>query len=128
MIQRLSWLKVADSSQAQWLKIFHLYGGFSRLAARINCFVKGSVRVIQPIADPYRGFTVRRINKGRILGGFLIRQAYPFSSVTGGVLYASTNDVIILKDDRSVLIKHIVGPCFAGVRRKQTLALFRTIV
>ena len=98
------------------------------MSAGINCFVKGSVRVIQPIADPYKGFTVRRINKGRVLGGFLIRQAYPYRHVTGGAVRARANDVIILKDDRSVLIKHIVGPCFSGVRRKQVVALFRTLV
>lgn len=46
--------------------------------AHLGTFVKGAVRVIQAIPDPYKGFTVRRINKGRILKGIVIRQVYPF--------------------------------------------------
>nr|YP_011027847.1 ribosomal protein L14 [Euplotes cristatus]UPM52057.1 ribosomal protein L14 [Euplotes cristatus] len=128
MVQRLTWLKVADSSQAQWLKTFHLYGGFSRRVARLGTLVKGAVRVIQAIPDPYKGFTVRRINKGRVLRGVVIRHAYQFMWLSGNVLRAKTNDTVILKEDSSVLIKHVIGPCFRGVRRKQILALFRTVL
>ena len=128
MVQRLSWLKVADSSQAQWLKIFHLYGGFSRKTATVGSYVKGSVRVIQAIPDPYKGFTVRRLNKGRTLRGVLVRQAYAAVSLTGTVFRGRSNDTVMLKDDYSVLIKHVIGPCFVQMRRKQLRAIFKTVV
>nr|ACX30948.1 ribosomal protein L14 [Moneuplotes minuta] len=128
MIQRLTWLKVADSSQAQWLKTFHLYGGFSRAVSAVGDLVRGSVRVIQAIPDPYKGFTVRRINKGRILAGIIIRQTYKAQLKSTTTVQAKTNGVVILKDDRSVLIKHVVGPCFSLLRKRKFITLFRTFV
>nr|ACX30983.1 ribosomal protein L14 [Moneuplotes crassus] len=124
----LTWLKVADSSQAQWLKTFHLYGGFSRSTSAVGDLVRGSVRVIQAIPDPYKGFTVRRINKGRILNGILIRQAYKTQLKSGNTIQAKSNNVVILKDDRSVLIKHIVGPCFSLLRKRKFITLFRSFI
>lgn len=128
MIQRLTWLKVADSSQAQWLKTFHLYGGFSRSVSAVGNLIRGSVRVIQAIPDPYKGFTVRRINKGRILTGIIIRQAYKAQLRSSITVQAKTNGVVVLKDDRSILIKHIVGPCFSLLRKRKFIALFKTFV
>lgn len=128
MIQRLTWLKVVDSSQAQWLKTFHLYSGFSRTISAVGDRVRGSVRVIQAIPDPYKGFTVRRINKGRILMGIIVRQVYRAQLMSSNGAQVKSNGVVILKDDRSILIKHVVGPCFSLLRKRKFISLFKSFI
>lgn len=128
MVQRLTWVKLTDSSQAQWLKTFHLYRGFNRKCSSTGDFIKGSVRIIQAIPDPYKGFTVKRINKGKVTQAVIVRQTYPYKLVSGCVVRAFDNGGVLLKDDRSILIKHTIGPVFSKVRKKRILNLFKTVI
>lgn len=128
MIQRLTWVKLADSSQAQWLKTFHLYKGFNRKIASTGDYIKGSVRVIQAVPDPYKGFSVKRINKGKVTQAVIVRQSYQYKLTSGTVVRSWNNESILLKDDRSVLIKHTIGPCFSAVRKKNIMTLFKSVV
>ena len=128
MVQRQTWVKLSDSSQAQWLNVFHLYGGFNRKTTSSGFRIKGSVRVIQPILDPYKGFTVKRINKGKVGTALLVRQCYQFKHRSGFSVTSLKNGGVMLKNDSTFLSDHILGPCFSLVRRKRMLGLFRAVI
>lgn len=128
MIQKKTWLKLSDSSQAQWLNVFHLYGGFSRKSTSAGFFTKGSVRIIQPIMDPYKGFTIKRINKGKVCMALISKHKYSYKHKTGFGLRSLTNSGVVMQNRLTFLSDHILGPCFSAVRKKKLIALFRAIV
>lgn len=128
MIYKKTWVKLSDSSQAQWLNVFHLYGGFNRKVTTAGFRIKGSVRIIQPIMDPYKGFTVKRINKGVVQDALIIRHNYNFTNPAGFVFNTKQNVSVLLKNNNEVLSKHILGPIFTSVRSKKFLNLFKHII
>lgn len=126
MIQRRTWVKLTDSSHVHWIVVFHLYGGFKRLVSRTGFRVKGSVRVIQPMLDPYKGFKIKRINKGETSPALLVRQAFNYQHRTGAMFRTSKNGALLLKNTKEILAKHCLGPCLTLVRKKKILQLFKT--
>lgn len=128
MILKETWLKICDSSQAQWIKTFHLYGGFSRKVTRTGYFVKGSVRVLQPSVDYYKGFSVRFINKGKILRGLVSKQSYRYLDSTGFSKRSSLNSSVVIERKSSLSSDRIVGVGFRLIKKKRFLMAFKSII
>jgi len=125
VVQKKTWIKLSDSSQAQWLSVFHLYGGFCRKKTSAGYFTKGSVRIIQPMADPYKGFTVKRINKGKVCMALISKHVSPYKHPSGWALKSKDNGGAVMKNKTTFLSDHILGPCFSSVRKKKLASLFR---
>ena len=125
MILKQTWVKLTDSSQAKWLKVFHLYGGFNRQKTQTGFEVKGSIRIIQPMMDPYKGFTIKRINKGKIAKTLLIRQKYMYSNKQGFVVQSKFNTGVLLKSDNTFETTHVMGPALRNLKKKKLLTSFK---
>jgi ribosomal protein L14 len=128
LILKETWLKICDSSQAQWIKTFHLYGGFSRKVSRSGFFIKGSVRVLQPTVDYYKGFSVRFINKGKILRGLISKQTYTYLNSTGSASRASLNSSVVMKKKFILASERVIGVGFRLIKKKRFLAVFKSII
>lgn len=128
LILKETWLKICDSSQAQWIKTFHLYGGFSRKVTKSGYFVKGSVRVLQPSVDYYKGFSVRFINKGKILRGLISKQTYSYLSPTGFSNRAGLNSAVVIERKSALSSDRIIGVGFRLIKKKRFLSAFRSVI
>lgn len=128
MVLKETWLKICDSSQAQWIKTFHLYGGFSRKVSKSGFFIKGSVRVLQPSIDYYKGFSVRFINKGKILRGLISKQTYTYLNPTGFSSRSSLNSSVIMKKKFILASERVIGVGFRLIKKKRFLSVFKSIL
>lgn len=129
MIKRSTWLKVADTSQAKWLKVFSLYGGFFRKSSSVGNVVKGSVRVVQPFFNYYKGFSKKQIVKGRVSKTLFNLQAYVYVDSSRRVAAKSSiNSSILLKKKLNVRARHAIGPAFLSGKKKKFNSLFKFII
>ena len=114
------------------MKVFHLYSGFSRKVTKTGYKVKGSVRVIQPMLDPYKGFTIKRINKGKVMTSLIIRQRYNYRSISGITVTVRNNVGVLMKDGvrdaNTPVSDHILGPCFRLLKRKKLIGTFKASI
>jgi ribosomal protein L14 len=78
--------------------------------------------------DPYKGYTIKRINKGKVAGTLIARQVYNYKHKTGFKIAAKANVGILLKNDNSFLSEHILGPCFRLIKRKKLTELFKAFI
>lgn len=60
--------------------------------------------------------------------GIIVRQVYRAQLMSSNGAQVKANGVVILKDDRSILIKHVVGPCFSLLRKRKFISLFRSFI
>jgi ribosomal protein L14 len=127
LIQKQTWVKLADSSLAKWACIFHLYGGFNRSHTSVSNFVKGSVRIVQPPIQVYKGFLIRVILKGKVSKVILTRQTYKKSYLNWFHLSYRLNAGIILKKKKIPTSQYILGPTSKALRFKKFLLLFNFI-
>lgn len=126
MIQKETWIKLTDSSQAQWLKVFHLYAGFSRKKTHVGLAVKGSIRIILPPMEVYKGFNLKLINKGKIVRTLLTRQLYKSDLKSNQQTRQSfINTGVVLKKKNNILEAHLLGPVMLNVRKKRFVMLFK---
>lgn len=125
MIQKQTWIKLTDSSQAQWVNTFHLYAGFYRKTSSVGYFIKGSVRIIQPPMQVYKGFSVKFINKGRIVRTLLTRQKYSSLLLNTISRKSWLNTGVVLKRKGNLLASHLIGPVMKEVKKKRYIQLFK---
>lgn len=126
MIQKETWVQLTDSSQAQWLKTFQLYSGFSRKFSKVGLVVKGSIRIIQPPMDVYKGFLLKLINKGKIVRVLLTRQKYKIQLKNNNhVRQSFLNTGVIMRRRGNILESHLLGPIMLNVRKKRFVMLFK---
>nr|YP_010117026.1 50S ribosomal protein L14 [Euplotes vanleeuwenhoeki]QPM99240.1 50S ribosomal protein L14 [Euplotes vanleeuwenhoeki] len=127
MIQKQTWVKIADSSLAKWSKTFQLYGGFSRANTSTGNFIKGSVRIVQPPIQTYKGFTVRIIMKGKVSKILITRQVYNSLFFNWLGINFKLNSGIILKKKKIPSSQHILGPTTRNIRFKKYILFFHFI-
>ena len=97
MIQRQTWVYVTDNSLAQWVKVFHLYGGFKRRFTTINFYIKGSIRLVKPFIIYYKGFQVKKMQQGMIVRGLITRQVYTCLYKTSISYKTKLNTIVLIK-------------------------------
>lgn len=125
MIQRLTWVRLTDSSLAQWLRVFHLYGGFNRRHSSVGFIVKGSIRVVHPPTQYYKGYTVKVLKKGRVSRALLVRQTYVNSALDYATRQFRVNSGVLMKKKNTFMSAHITGPVSRQIRKKRLLTLFK---
>ena len=76
MIQKQTWLNVADNTNVVWLQTFHLYKGFHRKSTTLGFFIKGSARIVEPPRIEYKGFKFKFNKKGNICRGLFVRSLF----------------------------------------------------
>ncbi len=106
MIQKESFLMVADNSGAKLLKCFHLVGGTRKRYAYIGDIVKCSVKVAIP-----QGM----VKKGDIVDVMIVRTKKELRRADGTYIRFSENAGVILKDGK-MLGTRIFGPVAREVR------------
>lgn len=128
MVLRKTWIKLADSSLAKWVSVFHLYGGFKRFSSSVGLYVKGSVRIVQPPIETYKGFVIRPILKGRVSKVILVRQVYVRKLASGNYTQFALNAGIVVKKKNTPLSNYTLGSAMSNIRNKRMKLLFRTVV
>ncbi|MCX5923646.1 MAG: 50S ribosomal protein L14 [Candidatus Dependentiae bacterium] len=106
MIQKESFLMVADNSGAKLLKCFHLVGGTRKRYAYIGDIVKCSVKVAIP-----QGM----VKKGDIVDVMIVRTKKELRRTDGTYIRFSENAGVILKDGK-MLGTRIFGPVAREIR------------
>lgn len=106
MIQKESFLKVADNSGAKLLKVFHLVGSTRKRYAYIGDVVRCSVKVAIP-----QGM----VKKGEIVDAMIVRTVKALRRPDGTYIQFSENAAVILKDGK-MLGTRIFGPIANEIR------------
>ncbi len=106
MVQKESFLKVADNSGAKLLKIFHLVGSTRKRYAYIGDMVRCAVKVAIP-----QGM----VKKGDIVDVMIVRTKKELRRADGTYIRFSENAGVIIKDDK-MLGTRIFGPIAREIR------------
>lgn len=108
MIQKESFLRVADNSGAKLLKCFHLFGSTRKRFAHIGDLIKCSVKVAIPGG---------MVKKGDIVDVVIVRTKKEYRRVDGSYIRFSENAGVIIKDGQ-MLGTRIFGPIAREIRAK----------
>lgn len=107
MIQKESYLEVADNSGAKELQCIHIIGGtrkrFAYLGDRVKCSVKKAIP----------GGTVK---KGEVVEAVIVRAAKEHRRNDGSYIRFGDNAAVIIKDNDLVATR-IFGPVAREIRR-----------
>jgi large subunit ribosomal protein L14 len=106
MIQKESFLKVADNSGAKLLKVFHLVGSTRKRYAFIGDIVRCSVKSAIP-----QGM----VKKGDIVDVIIVRTKKALRRADGTYVSFSENAGVIIKDEK-MLATRIFGPIAREIR------------
>jgi ribosomal protein L14 len=83
---------------------------------------------LQPSVDYYKGFSVRFINKGKILRGLISKQTYTYLNNTGSASRAALNSSVIMKKKFILASERVIGVGFRLIKKKRFLAVFKSII
>jgi len=120
-----SYSYISDNSNVRWVKIFHLYKGFSRKKTTIGFFTKGSCRVVEPPRMEYKGFKYKYLIKGDIIKKLFVRSSRKHFSKTGKTLLLNSNSFICIKKKQEPKSKFLHGPFLRLSKRKKAMTLFK---
>lgn len=119
MIQKGSYLIPADQCGVFWVKVFHLYKGFSRKITFTGGFVKVSVKVTRP--DNW-------VTKKTKLKGIVIRTKKEVYKRDGSFIKFNKNYVVLLKKRLTPKGKELYGPTLKILKRKKFLSSFSGVM
>lgn len=108
MIQKESYLDVADNSGAKLLQCIHIVGSTRKRYAYLGDLVKCSVKVAIP-----RG----NVKKGEVVDVLIVRTRKEFRRKDGSYIRFSENAGVIVKDGK-MLGTRIFGPVAREIRSK----------
>ena len=108
MIQKESFLKVADNSGAKLLQCFHLIGSTRKRFAYIGDRVKCAVKVAIPTGI---------VKKGEIVEVVIVRTRKEYRRADGSYIRFSENAGVIIKDGQMIGTR-IFGPIAREIRAK----------
>ncbi len=108
MIQKQTYLKVADNSGAKLLQCFHIVGSTRKRFAYVGDLVKCAVKVAIPTG---------MVKKGDIVDVVIVRTKKEYRRIDGSYIRFSENAGVILKDDQ-MLGTRIFGPIAREIRSK----------
>ena len=109
MIQKESYLEVADNSGARLLQCFHLVGSSGKRFARIGDIIKCSVKSAIP---------GRQVKKGDVVTALIVRTRKELRRDDGSYIRFGDNAAVLIKsvDDPTPLGTRIFGPVAREVR------------
>ncbi len=106
MLQKQSFLKVADNSGALLLQIIHIHGSTRKRYASLGDRVKVTVK--KAIADGM-------VKKSEVLDALIVRTAKEYRRADGSYVRFGDNAAVILKDNQPVGTR-VFGPVAREVR------------
>ena len=124
MLLKESVSTICDNSGGIWLKIFHIYGGWSHKSAAIGVFIKGSIQKAKPPRRGFHKYKYRPVRKGFIYKSFFTSAAYRDVKHDGGVWYNTVNNVCLLIRRRFLKGTRVFGICSTRVHYYKFLILF----
>jgi len=108
MIQKETYLEVADNSGAKALRCIHLVGSTRKRYAYLGDVIKCSVRVAIPGG---------MVKKGEVVEAVIVRTAKEFRREDGSYIRFSQNAAVIIKDGEPIASR-IFGPVARELRAK----------
>lgn len=116
MIQKESFLEVADNSGAQLIKCFHLYGSTGKRYGFVGDIIKCAVKKATPGGQ---------VKKGDIVTAVIVRTRKEFRREDGSYVRAGDNAAVIIKsvDDKTPIATRVFGPVFRELRAKDFMAI-----
>lgn len=108
MIQKESFLKVADNSGAKLLKCFHIVGSTRKRFAYVGDVVKCSVKSAIPTG---------MVKKGDVVDVIIVRTKKEHRRADGSYIRFSENAGVIIKDGKMIGTR-IFGPVAREIRAK----------
>lgn len=127
MIQKNTKLIPVDRCGVVWVKVFHLYGGWSRKVSHVGEFVKSSVKEIYVDLKIKRKLKIKTPKKAKVVG-FIIRTTKEISKNDGSFLKFLENNAVLLKRRMTPRGKELVGPIVWNIKRKKFLSSFGVIL
>jgi len=115
MIQKGTMVSPADSCGVMWVKVFHLYYGFSRKVTKTGGFVKASVRETKP--------NNWLLKKSKVKG-IVIRTRKEVKKKDGTTIKFQSNSVILLKKRMNTYGNRLLGPIPYTIRRRKFINSF----
>ena len=109
MIQKESYLKVADNSGAKALQCIHVIGSTGTRFARIGDRIKCTVKVAMP------GGIVK---KSDVITAVIVRTRKEFRRSDGSYIRFGENAAVIIKDDKEPVASRIFGPIARELRAR----------
>ena len=119
MIFKQTWLNIADNTNVNWLRTFHLYKGFHRKVSHVGFFIKGSARVLEPPRTEYKGFKFKFNKKGDVCRGLIIRSSRIMLRLDGSSSQFRSNNAILIKKKQNIKSKYLIGPSTYHLKRKK---------
>lgn len=109
MIQKESYLEVADNSGAKLLKCIHLVGSTRKRFARVGDLIRCSVKSAIPGGQ---------VKKGDKVTAIIVRTAKEFRREDGSYIRFSENAAVLVKsvNDKTPLGTRIFGPVAREIR------------
>lgn len=128
MVQKQSWIFLADNTNVRWVRVFHLYKGSFRKHTTTGLFIKGSARVVEPPRIEYKGFKYRYKVRGDICRLWLVRSNLRELYLDQRWIQFRGNAGLNINKKVNIMSKYINGPITKSLRRKKLVSLFKTIV
>lgn len=108
MIQKESYIEVADNSGAKLLRVIHIKGGTGKKYAYLGDLIKCSVREAIPGG---------MVKKGEVVDAIVVRTAKENRRSDGSYIRFSENAAVIIKDNAPIGTR-IFGPVAREIRSK----------
>jgi len=108
MIQKQTYLEVADNSGAKLLQVIQIKGGTGRRYAYLGDLVKGAVKVAIPGSQ---------VKKGDVVDAVIVRTKKEQRRKDGSYIRFGDNAAVIIKD-REPIATRIFGPVARELRAK----------
>ena len=109
MIQKQTYLVVADNSGAKEVQVFHLFGSTGKRYAYVGDLVKCAVKSAIP---------GKQVKKGEIVTGIIVRTRKEYRREDGSYIRFGDNAIVLVKsvDDPTPLGSQVSGPIAREIR------------
>ena len=114
MIQKESFLKVADNTGAKEIKCIRVLGGSGRKYGNIGDIIVASVRKAAPGGQ---------VKKGEVVKAVIVRSAKGVRREDGTYVRFDENAAVLIKDDKNPSGTRIFGPVARELREKDFLKI-----
>lgn len=114
MVQRGTNLLVADNSGAFKVKCIQIMGGSFKKTAQVGDLILVAVQSIR---------LVRKIKKGQVCLGIIVRTAQPKTYKDGSQTAFGTNAIVLLNSSKKIIGNRLFGPVSRQLRKRKMMRL-----
>lgn len=119
MIQKETWLEVADNSGAQLIECIHIVGGTRKRYAYLGDVIKCAVKKAIPGG---------MVKKGEVVDAVIVRTAKEYRREDGSYIRFSQNAAVILNKDGAPIGTRVFGPVARELRTKDKTKDYSKII